>query len=150
MLRSQIKKWFREAVQLDIEIESELKRKLLAEDHPNLNRFLDNLCEQFEQADKICQRKGLVLKQKTIQDTVYDMTKYFVMGLQGEAKRRYGSDLAKAAREAEAAKIKEFEDVLSGNATGEFAEAGVITNEKIDAEREGALEAKDRARLQKG
>lgn len=150
MLRQQIKNWYREAVQLDLEIEPELKRKLLQEDHPNLNRFIDNLCAQVEQADKICQRKGLILKQKTIQTTVYDMTKFFVMGLQGEAKRRYESDIDKAAREAEAAKIKEFEDVLAGNATGEFAEAGVITNEKIDRERERALEAQDRARLQKG
>lgn len=150
MLRSQIKKWFREAVQLDLEIDPELKRMLLREDHPNLNRFLDNLTAQFEQADRECRRRGLVLKAKTIQDTVYDMEKVFVMGLMGEAKNRYESDLAKAAREAEAQKIKEFEDVLAGKATGEFAEAGVITNEKIDSEREAALEAADRARLKKG
>lgn len=148
MLREQIKKWFREAVQLDIEIETELKRKLLAEDHPNLNKFLDNLCDQIEKADEQCRRKGLVLKQKTIQDTVYDFTKYFALGIQGEAKRRYESDLEKSAREAELAKVEEFEDVLQGKATGEFAEAGVISNEKIDAEREAALEREDRARIQ--
>jgi len=147
MLREQVKKWYREAIQLDFEIEPELKRKLLAEDHPNLNKFIDNLCEQFIQAEKQCRRKGLILKTKTMQDTVYDLTKYFVMGLQGEAKRRYESDLEKSAREAEAAKVKEFEDVLQGKATGEFAEAGVISNEKIDAEREAALEREDRARL---
>lgn len=147
MLREQIKKWYREAIQLDFEIEPELKRKLLAEDHPNLNKFIDNLCEQFIQAEKQCRHRGLILKMKTMQDTVYDLTKYFVMGLQGEAKRRYESDLEKSAREAETAKIKEFEDVLQGKPTGEFAEAGVISNEKIDAEREAALEREDRARL---
>jgi hypothetical protein len=148
MLREQIRKWFREAVQLDIEIDPELKRKLLAEDHVNINKFLDNLCAQFEKAEEMCRRKGLVLKQKTMQDTVYDLTKYFALGVQGEAKRRYESDLEKAAREAEAAKVKEFEDVLQGKATGEFAEAGVISNEKIDAEREAELERQDRARIQ--
>lgn len=144
MLKEQIKKWFEESVRLNFKIDPELKRILLS-NPPNLDKFITNLCREFENADRVCRSRGLVLKQKTIQDTVYDMTEVFITVMENEAKRRYETDLAKLAREKEAAQIKEFEDVLSGNATGEFAEAGVITNEKIDAQREKALFEKAQA-----
>jgi len=136
MFREQIKKWFKEAIQLDPEIETELKHKLLRDDHPNLEKFYDNMTEQFIQAEKVCRARKIILKQKTLQDTVYDMAKVFVIGLKAEAEKRYASDLEKMKAEQAKQKIKEFEDVLSGNPTEEFLEAGIITDEKIDAQRE--------------
>ena len=144
MLRPKIKKWFEEAIRLNMEAPEELKRMLLR-GHPKVEGFLDHITGQVIQADKLCLARGLVLKEKTIQDTVYDMTKYFMAGIELEAKKRYESDLARSAREAEAQKIKEFDAVLAGQAEGEFAEAGVISNDKVDAQREAALEAQDRA-----
>lgn len=145
MLQVQIKKWFEEAVRLNPECEDELKRKLLRFDHPLIERFFGELRKQIEQGQRLCEQRGLVLRESTMQEAVYDMTAMFVLGIKGRAKLMYESDLAKAAREAEAQQVQEFEDVLSGNPTGEFLEAGVISDEKIDSAREKELEAQDRA-----
>lgn len=136
MLREQIKKWFYEAVALDTEAPRELK-DTLKNGHPRLEIFFDNLTEQFLKADELCQRRGLTLKTKTIQDTVYDMTKMFLKGMEGEARRRYETDLQKFYREQEAKKQKEFDKVLSGDVKDtDFEDAGLITNEEIDRQRE--------------
>lgn len=143
MLRSKLKQWFKEAVLLEPEAPQEMKDYLLRainNKDPKLDRFLDKMCEQIQQAERLCLKKGVFLKEKTLQDFTYDMAKYFMKGLHGEAVRRHESDLAKAAREAEAQRIKEFESVLAGKPEGEFAEAGVISNEKIDKEREIGFE----------
>lgn len=150
MLKQQIRKWFFEAVQLDTEAPNELK-DVLKRGHPNLDHFIDNLCGQIEKADKVCQSKGLVLKQKTLQNFTYDMAKYFMRGMEGEAKKRYESDIQRAAREAAEQQRKEFDAVLAGKAEGEFLEAGVISNEQIDKAREVELAKQDEARQkQKG
>jgi len=143
MLRLQIKAWFLEAVQLDLEAPRELKDSILR-GHERLEGFYDNLTDQIQKAEKLLESRGKTLKKETIQTTVYDMAKVFMQGLEGEAKRRYETDLQKFLRQQEADKIKEFESVLSGNAEGEFAEAGVISNEEIDNQREAELEAQDR------
>ena len=145
MLRGQIKQWFEEAVRLDVEAPQDLKDVLLR-GHPKIEAFLDKMCGQIQQAESLCLRKGVRLKQKTIQDFTYDMAKYFMKGMEGEAKRRYESDLQRAAREAEAQRQREFDAVLAGNAEGEFAEAGVISNEEIDKAREAELAKQDEAR----
>lgn len=142
MLRIQVKKWFTEAVQLDTEAPRELKDSLLR-GHERLEGFFDNLTDQIQKAEEVCRRRGVTLKAKTIQDLVYDMTKYFMRGMEGEAKRRYETDLQKFYREQEEKKLKEFDAVLAGKAEGEFAEAGVITNEEIDKQREAHLEKED-------
>lgn len=135
MLRAQIKKWFEEAVTLDVEAPRELKDRLLL-GHPNIEKFIDNLHKEMIEGERLCKQRGLTLKLKTMQDSVYDMTKFFIKGMEGEARRRYESDFDKAMRANEQAKIKEFDAVLAGKAEGEFAEAGVISNEKIDNERQ--------------
>lgn len=135
MLKACIKKWFEEAVTLDLEAPRELKDRLLL-GHPNLDKFLNNIYEQFIEGEKLCKRRGLTLKLKTMQDATYDLTKFFMKGLEGQARARYESDFAKSIRSLEQNKIKEFEAVLSGEATGEFAEAGVISDEKSDKTRE--------------
>lgn len=144
MLRVKVRQWFEEAVRLDLEAPQALKDTLLR-GHPKLEGFLESMTGELLRAERICKSRGVTVREKTMQDFVYDMTKYFMQGMEGEAKKRYESDLARLAREAEANKIQEFEDVLSGNASGEFAEAGVITDEKIDNQREKALEEKARA-----
>lgn len=144
MDKTQVKKWFEEAVRLDLTAPQELKEALL-KGHPNLDGFITKMTLQIQQAQLINFKRRRPVSQKTLQDFVYDMTKYFMQGMQGEAEKRYESDLKRAAREAEEQKIAEFESVLSGKAEGEFAEAGVITNEKIDQKREAELEAQDKA-----
>lgn len=139
MLNVQVKKWFEEAVRLNVEAPQELRETLLR-GHPKLEGFLENLTSQLLDAETKCRLRGVTLKQKTMQDFVYDLTKYFMQGMEGEAKRRYESDIEKLARQAEADKLKEFDSVLEGKAEGEFAEAGVISNEEIDNQREKALE----------
>jgi len=144
MDKVQVKKWFEEAVRLDLEAPQELKDALLR-GHPNLDGFILKMTKQIQEAQLINFKRRRPVSQKTIQDFVYDMTKYFMKGMQGEAEKRYESDLKRAAREAEESKLKEFESVLAGKAEGEFAEAGVISNEKIDQAREKELEAQDKA-----
>lgn len=146
MFHAQIKVWFEEAVRLNTDCPEELKRKLLAFDHPLIVRFFGKMNEQFVEAERLCRLRRLPLKIETLKLAMYDMTGMFILGLKGRAKLMYESDLAKAARVAEADKIKEFESVLAGNPIGEFAEAGVISDEKIDRAREAQLEAEDRRR----
>jgi hypothetical protein len=143
MLQFQIRKWFFEEVRMNKEAPQDLKDTLL-KGHPKIDGFINRLTDQLIKAEEVCRRKGVKLKNKTIQDTVYDLTKYFMKGLEGEAKRRYESDVQKTLRQAEAQKQKEFDAVLAGKPEGEFAEAGVISNEEIDKQREDALEAQDR------
>lgn len=137
MLRPQLQKWFEEAVRLDLEAPQDLKDVLLR-GHPKVENFLNNMCAQIEKAEQVCRGRGVQLKQKTLQDFTYDMAKYFMKGIEGEARRRYESDLQRIAREAEAQKQKEFDAVLAGKPEGEFLEAGVISNEEIDKQREDA------------
>lgn len=144
-IRENIKKWFVEAVRMEVTAPQDLRDALLREPpHARVEIFVDNMCAEFEKADKLLQGKGRVVKLKTFQDTTYDMTKVFMQRMKADADQRHESDLAKAARKAEADKIKEFEDVLAGRASGEFLEAGVITNEKIDKEGEDFREYQDR------
>jgi hypothetical protein len=143
MLAHKIKKWFEEATRL-APFEDELKRAVLR-DNSRVQFFISGLTQQLEQAESINVKRGKFIKEKTYQEFVYSMTTLFLTGIKREAERRYESDLAKLARKAEADKIKEFDQVIAGKAEGEFADAGVITNDKIDAQREKYLEEKTKA-----
>jgi hypothetical protein len=139
MLRHQIKLWFEEAVKLDVEHPRELKDTLLR-GHPKLEMFFDKLTGEVLKAEEICKKKGVTLQKKTIQDFTYDMTKYFMQGMEGEARRRHETDLQKFYREQEEKKHKEFDKVLAGDVKGtDFEDAGLITNDKIDKQREAAI-----------
>lgn len=142
MLFYKVERWFKEAVQLHPTASSDLKQTLLR-GHPGLDAFLRRITREIEKADLHLRRQGKIVKQKTMQDLVYDMTNYFIIGMEGEANRRRESDLARIAREAEQNKIQEFESVLAGNAVGEFAEAGVVNDEKLEKQREAHLEKRD-------
>lgn len=136
MLKANIKKWFWEAVALDTQFPMSMKETLKTSGHKNLETFFDNMVIQFEQAEKKCIAQGTPLKLDTMREAVYSMASVFMQGMEGEATQRYEAEIQKTLREKEADKIKEFESVLSGNAEGEFAEAGVISNEEIDKQRE--------------
>ncbi len=135
MIKELVKKWFKEEVTLNIEAPRELRERLL-QGHPNLEGFFDRLVAQFQEAEKLCIERGVKLKIETMQQATYDMTRMFMKGMQGEAVKRFESDMAKVKRQQDEDKIKEFDAVLRGEQVGEFAEAGVITNDKIDAQRE--------------
>lgn len=136
MLRLQIKKWFFEAVALDTVYPQSLKDTLKNSGHANLEGFFDRMVIQIEGAEKKCLLQGTPIKLDTMREAVYSMAPIFMQGMSGESIQRFEADVQKSLRDKEADKIKEFEAVLSGNAEGEFAEAGVISNEKID-QREG-------------
>lgn len=138
MLSIKVKKWFEEAIRLDIEAPSDLKDTLLR-GGPKIEQFINSMAVELDKACSTCLAKGIVIKEKTMQDYVYDMVKYFMKGLESEARKRYESDLAKAARDAQASKLAEFEKASNGIIDGEFAEAGLITNAKLDQEREKSL-----------
>lgn len=147
LTESKVRQWFKEAVNLHVTAPSELKRAVLAENPtpPNVDKFITNIRKQLQDADSINMRKGKYLKESTYQQTVYDMTNLFVDCFEGAANKRKESDLDRIAREAVGAQEKEYEAVLSGKAIGEFAEAGVISDEKEDRKRERALEVQDQA-----
>lgn len=133
-LKSRVRTWFNEAVKLHPTAPSDLKDKLLninREKHPRLDLFLERLCLEFAQADKICVGRGLVLQEKTMQDTVYDMTDFFIKLLMKEAGEMYASDLDKAAERAKADAIKQAEDFLAGGKDNEYAEEGLINEGEV-------------------
>jgi hypothetical protein len=140
MIRIRVEKWVDEALTLE-KCPEELKRAVRSE-KTRLNTFIDSLTQSLEQAESINFKRKVFVKEKTYQEFVYSMVTWFVAGIEKEAKRRYESDLARLAREAEISKFKEFDEVLAGKQVGEFAEAGVVTSEKIDKEREKALDQK--------
>ena len=144
--REQIKNYFIEAVTLSTKHPSDLKDTLLR-GHPKLEGFIDRLTHQMRQAEIVLMGRGQVLKLKTIQDTVYDMTEVFMTGMEGEAKRRHESDMQKIMRQKEEDKKKEFDAVLAGKPEGEFAEAGVISDETIDQTRQAG---NDKASIEEG
>lgn len=146
VFNSKVLQWFKEAVNLHATAPSELKRAVLAEPMPDkVKIFIDNISKQLQDADRINMRKGKYLKETTYQQTVYDMANLFIDCFEGAANKRKESDLARIARDAVKAVEQEYEDVLSGKASGEFAEAGVISDEKEDAKREKQLAIKDQA-----
>lgn len=143
MLRLQIKKWFWEAVALDLKYPTDMKESLKLNGHKNLEGFFDRLTKEIEEAEVKCKAQGTPLKQSTVQEAVYSMTEVFLQGMMGERIGQFEADVQKVKRQHEADKIKEFDAVLAGKAEGEFAEAGVITNEKIDKQREVGFDVKE-------
>jgi hypothetical protein len=127
VLKIKIKKWFFEAVALS-NCDSELKHTL-RKGHPRLEKFIDNLAEQFKKADEILVKRGIYIKQRTMQDTTYDMTKVFITAIELEAKKRYESDLDKAARAVEASKTADIENFLSGGTDNEYSQELGLINE---------------------
>lgn len=133
-LKTRVRTWFNESVKLNVDCPADLKDKLLninREKHPRLDLFLERLCLEFQEADKLCMQRGLRLKDKTMQTTVYDMTDFFIKLLVKEAKGMYDSDLAKAAERAKAQAVAEAEDFLNGGKDNVYAEEGLISEGEV-------------------
>lgn len=130
-LKNRVRNWFNEAVRLNLNVPQELRERLLhvnREKHPRLDLFINNMCEQFVEADNLCRKRGLMLKEKTMQETTYDMTDFFIKMLVKEATQMYESDLEKSARAAQAEALRQAEDFLAGGKENEFTQEG-LTNE---------------------
>lgn len=140
-LRDWIVKLFWEAIALDIKFPSDLKQSLKNNGHPNLEKFFDSMVVQINDAEKQLALIGLPrLKPETITQTVFCMAEAFLTGMQGEKNLQTESEFKKLEREREADKIKVFDEVLKGNNVDEFKEAGLITSDAIDSQREKTLE----------
>ena len=136
--KAKIKEWFELAVRLNMNADPVLRETLLR-GHPRIEGFIARMHRELNAANKVNMRRGKFIKQQTMQDTVSGLTELFMWQMEQAAKKMYETDLEKHAREAEATKIKEFESVLAGTPEGEFKEAGVISNEKIDSAREAQI-----------
>lgn len=148
IILSKVTDYFFEAVKMSVTCDPALRDMILKTQNvetrnPRIVQFLNNLTKEVEGAQDAHQKKfGKYLKETTIKGFIYDFTEIFLKGMESEAKLRYESDLEKSARDAAAQEIQDFENTLSGNASGIFEEAGIITNEKIDAERSEVLKEK--------
>jgi hypothetical protein len=133
-LKTRVRTWFDEAVRLNVDCPADLRDRLLnvnREKHARLDLFLERLCLEFVEADKLCMQRGLRLKEKTMQTTAYDMTDFFIKLLIKEAKGMYDSDLAKAAERAKADAIAQAEDFLNGGKDNVYAEEGLVSEGEV-------------------
>lgn len=90
-----------------------------------------NIVKEIEKANVLLAPKGLFVTEETMRSTTYDLCDVFILGAELEAKRRYESDLEKAARAAEASTAKEAEDFLAGGTDNTYSqELGLINGEE--------------------
>lgn len=128
---NQTKIWFHEALRLNFKMDGELRRMLLEDRHPRVNRFLEDLDKKMKEAmDVFFTRKKRYPSQETMKGLVYDLTAVFVRNLEVQAERLHESDIKRAAREAAIQNKKDMDDTLNGKASGIFEEAGVIIDDE--------------------
>lgn len=131
ILHRQVVQAFKDAVRIHKTCNSELKKVLLKEPKSSyVEQYLDKLTLEFQQVNdlRLKQGKGLA-SSKYVKELVHDMTNYFVHGMNLKFDRRAESDLARLAREKSLDDFKEKDSTADGKPLGEFAEAGVITDE---------------------
>ena len=115
-----VKKTYQEAIALK-QIPSDLKVALKS--HERIPLMFKNLAAELDkvQAWRLIKKKKPI-SEKILKDVIYDMVDIFIAGVEMEAKKRYESDLAKAASEAEAQKAKDLDATASGKVSGEYQE----------------------------
>ena len=115
-----VKKTYQEAIALK-QIPSDLKVALKS--HERIPLMFKNLAAELDkvQASRLIKKKKPI-SEKILKDVIYDMVDIFIAGVEMEAKKRYESDLAKAASEAEAQKAKDLDATASGKVSGEYQE----------------------------
>jgi hypothetical protein len=92
---------------------------------------VSNIVKEIEKANVILAPNGLFVTEDTMRSTTYDLCDVFILGAELEAKRRYESDLEKAARAAEVSKAKEADDFLAGGSDNVYTqELGLINGEE--------------------
>lgn len=132
--KAEVRKYFIESVAEHPKASTDLKRMLtqhLQRKAPRIEDFLNKLTAEVIGANYTQLRSGKKpFSPPEVKWVVKEMTNLFVLGIEGEANRRMESDLARAKREQEAARIAEMDSTLEGKAAGAFEEMGVITDEK--------------------
>lgn len=137
LTRITVQKAYDECVKLAVEYPQDMRDALTRKPYPaQVNKFLERLSHEMQKAIDINAKRGVFVKPKNVEDTVHDMTKIFMKGFHNIAERRIENEHQRLAREAAQGLEQEYENVLSGKPTGDFLDAGVITNEKIDKQRE--------------
>lgn len=127
-----VKKTYVEAIALKHDINADLRIAL--KKHDRLPLMFKNLATELDkvQTARLLKKKKPIAE-KILKDVIYDMVNLFIAGVEMEAKKRYESDLAKAALEAEAQKAKDLDSTASGKVSGEyqeiFTEGGVIATD---------------------
>lgn len=130
MIKAKVRNWFMDAVKLHPTANYELK-KSIERGGARVDLCIDNIVKEIEKANIILAPKGLFVTEETMRSTTYDLCDVFILGAELEAKRRYESDLEKAARAAEASKAKEADDFLAGGTDNQYAqELGLINGEE--------------------
>lgn len=129
-----VKKWFRESVRTNPDIDPALRDKLLRGNHPQVQTLVQNLEREIKNAQAVLmQKRRKPADEKTVKGFVYDLTDLFCRGLQEKAKRMYESDLARLERERKEQEVKDMEATLAGKPSGIFEEGGVIADDSREA-----------------
>jgi len=119
-MKDVIKKYFKEAIQLNMTIDSEFKAALLR--HDRTNKYFDNMSYELSLAQQRLLSKGKILKIHTIKGVVYDMTDVFIQSVKMESEQRSESILNRLAKEAKAQKITDMESTVKGKPAGDYIE----------------------------
>lgn len=130
MLNNKVRAWFMDAVALHPTANTELKASI-KRGGARVDLCIANIVKEVEKANILLAPKGLFVTEETMRSTTYDLCDVFILGAELEAKRRYESDLEKAARAAEVSKAKEADDFLTGGTENEYAqELGLVNGEE--------------------
>lgn len=90
---------------------------------PRTKMFLKNLGEEISKAERLVhRRRGYPLKLITIQNTIWDMSKLLLRGIEKEANNNVISAAEKSRIRAKEDYLKDLEATVDGNPQGEFAE----------------------------
>lgn len=123
--KEKVRKWYQEALALNKNVNSDLKRALKA--HERVPNFIDNLSIEFSkvQVQRAREHKS-PLSEKTLQQSTYDMVDVFITGLKNKYDIAAESEAKKMAREREIQYQKDLEATASGTPSGEFQELEII------------------------
>lgn len=122
--KERARKWYIEAINLNKNIDSDLKRALKV--HDRVPNFIDNLSIEFSKVQTIRAREGKSpLSEKTLQSSTYDMVEWFIAGLKNDYDKRVESEAKKLAKAKAEQYQKDLEASADGKMSGEFQELDV-------------------------
>lgn len=95
------------------------KQSLLT--HPTAQKFKESLAQEISKAERVVhKRRGKKLKLSTVDETIDDLVKFWVLGLKKKADERIESEISKKQREAELQYQKDLEATADGKPQGIF------------------------------
>lgn len=119
--KDRVRKWYQEALALNKDVNSDLKRALKA--HERVPNFIDNLSVEFSKVQVQRSREGKSpLSEKTLQQSTYDMVETFITGLKNSYDKAAESEAKKLARERAVQYQKDLEATADGKPSGDFQE----------------------------